>query len=158
MVFDKTEILTLAKTLFVPAEWPYITSYLETMLPKESKVLHVDGQLAAFVIVNNTDSGNAFISYCGVSAEHQGKGYGSKLLKETLISIFQVDYHAVRLYVDCWNKDALRLYTRLGFKQIGLAHVAGSDCLLLELTRADYFAALHTSVPKITKHAIALSA
>ncbi len=138
MIYDKSEILTLAKKLFVPTEWPYITSYLETMLPKESKVLHVDGQLAAFVIVN-TEKGNAFISYCGVSSEHQGKGYGSKLLKETLSSIFQVDFPAARLYVDCWNKDALRLYTRLGFKQIGVAHVAGSDCLLLELTRADYY-------------------
>lgn len=132
MTHDKLAILTLAKTLFAPAEWPYIAACLETMI-SQSRTLYVDGELAAFIVVNKAESGNAFISYCGVSAEHQGKGYGSKLLKETLTSIFQVDFPAVRLYVDDWNCGARRLYERLGFKQVGSAVVADQACTVMEL-------------------------
>lgn len=135
MTFAKSEIYALAKTLFVPAEWPYIESCLETMSLSHSRVLHNNGALAAFVIINKADSGNAFISYCGVCKTQQGKGFGSKLLKETLTSIFQVDFYAAQLYVDNWNNDARRLYERLGFKGIGGAIVAGSECTLMEITR-----------------------
>lgn len=130
----KKEVLSLAKSLFAKAEWPFIDSYFETCLPTHSRTLFFKDELAAFVIVNETKAGNAFISYCGVAASHQGKGYGSKLLKETLASIFQVDYPATRLLVDKWNVDALRLYTRFGFKIIDEEVVAGSPCYLLEMT------------------------
>ena len=131
----RTTILRLAKMLFNSAEWPYIESSLETCLPTHTQTLFVDGELCAFVIVNRTENGNAFFSYCGVSPAHQGKGYGSKLLKMAIHSIFQVDYPAIQLYVDDWNKDARRLYERLGFKQVGVARVAGSDCALMELQK-----------------------
>jgi ribosomal protein S18 acetylase RimI-like enzyme len=134
MIAHKKEILKLAKALFTTAEWPHIECYLETCLPDYSKTLIINNELAAFVIVNETKAGHAFISYCGVHPSHQGKGYGSKLLKETLAGIFQVDYIATRLYVDTWNGDAFRLYTRLGFQTIGSEVVAGSPCDLLELT------------------------
>jgi ribosomal protein S18 acetylase RimI-like enzyme len=135
----RTMILRLAKTLFNSAEWPYIESSLESCLPQHTQTLFSDGELCAFVIVNRTETGNAFFSYCGVSPLHQGKGYGSKLLKMAIHSIFQVDYPAVQLYVDDWNKDARRLYERLGFKQVGSAVVAGSACGLLELRRCASF-------------------
>lgn len=134
MTTHKKEILCLAKSLFVATEWPYIESCLDTCEPSHSKTIFVNNELAAFVIVNESDTRNAFISYCGVASSHQGKGYGSKLLKETLAGIFQVDYPATRLYVDTWNVDALRLYTRFGFKIIGNDVVAGSSCHLLEMT------------------------
>ena len=135
-----TQILKLAKTLFVEAEWPHIECYLHNHIPNRTHTLFIEDELAAFVIVNAEKSGEsqfAFISYCGVSPKHQGKGYGSKLLKETLTSIFQADFTATRLYVDKWNNDARRLYERLGFKQIGSEIVAGSDCWLYELLRRD---------------------
>jgi ribosomal protein S18 acetylase RimI-like enzyme len=135
-----TQILKLAKTLFVEAEWPCIETYLQNHIPNLSRTLFIEDELAAFVIVNAVKSGEsqyAFISYCGVSPTHQGKGYGSKLLKETLTSIFQADFTATRLYVDKWNNDARRLYERLGFKQIGSAIVAGSDCWLYELKHCE---------------------
>ena len=143
MTYDKRMILTLAQKLFVQAEWPYIKSSLENMIP-QSRTLYVNGELAAFIVVNKAESGNAFISYCGVSSEHQGKGYGSKLLKETLTSIFQVDFPAVRLYVDDWNCGARRLYERLGFKHVGSAIVADSPCALMELPRAEWCESTHT--------------
>jgi ribosomal protein S18 acetylase RimI-like enzyme len=134
MITHKNEILRLAKSLFCSAEWPYIESYLESCSTTHSKIIVLGNDVAAFVIVNTTQDGNAFISYCGVSPAHQGKGYGSKLLKETLASIFQVDYPSTQLYVDKWNVDALRLYMRLGFLVIGEDVVAGSPCYLLELS------------------------
>jgi ribosomal protein S18 acetylase RimI-like enzyme len=129
-------VYELAKTLFASAEWPYIQECLESCLPEFTQVQGVDGEVAAFVIVNASVEGIAFLSYCGVSKKHQGKGFGSKLLKMAIHTIFQADYSACRLYVDLWNTDARRLYERLGFKQIGTATVAGSDCWLLELARA----------------------
>jgi ribosomal protein S18 acetylase RimI-like enzyme len=135
MIAHKNEILRLAKLLFCANEWPCIESYLETCLIQHSKIILMDNEVAAFVIVN-TKAGNAFISYCGVSPAHQGKGFGSKLLKETLASIFQVDYNATQLYVDIWNTDAMRLYMRLGFCVIGEDIVTGSPCYLMELSRA----------------------
>jgi len=138
-----TQILKLAKTLFVEAEWPSIEHYLKNHIPNLTHTLFIEDELAAFVIVNAEKSGEsqfAFISYCGVSPKHQGKGYGSKLLKETLTSIFQVDFPAVRLYVDDWNCGARRLYERLGFKHVGCAVVAGSACALMELPAADWCA------------------
>jgi ribosomal protein S18 acetylase RimI-like enzyme len=131
----KMTILSLAKTLFNSAEWPYIESSLETCLPQHTQAVFIDGELCAFVIVNRTETGNAFFSYCGVSPRFQGKGYGSKLLKMAIHSIFQVDYPAIQLYVDDWNADARRLYERLDFQQIGAACVAGSECALMELRR-----------------------
>jgi ribosomal protein S18 acetylase RimI-like enzyme len=131
-----TEILALAKTLFIAAEWPYIESSLETSLPEFSKTIMCDNAIVAFVIVNSHASGSAYISYCGVDPKYQGKGYGSKLLKETLLSIFQADYPSIFLYVDCWNKDARRLYERFGFKQMCTELVAGSHCWKMELRHA----------------------
>jgi ribosomal protein S18 acetylase RimI-like enzyme len=127
------EILALAKTLFISAEWSYIESALETSLPEFSKTIRCDNKIVAFVIVNSHASGSAYISYCGVDPKYQGKGYGSKLLKETLSSIFQADFPFIFLYVDCWNKDARRLYERFGFKQICSEVVAGSYCWKMEL-------------------------
>ena len=135
MIDRKQQIYDLATRLFAPAEWPYIQTSLDTCLVEHTQTLFDEtGHCVAFVIVNRAEDGNAFFSYCGVSPGHQGKGYGSKLLKETLAGIFQVDYPATRLYVDTWNVDALRLYTRFGFKIIGNDVVAGSSCHLLEMT------------------------
>jgi ribosomal protein S18 acetylase RimI-like enzyme len=133
-----TPVYELAKTLFVPAEWPFIKQCLETCLPEFTQIEFVDDEVAAFVIVNKTaDTSIAFLSYCGVSPKHQGKGFGSKLLKMAISTIFQADHHACRLYVDKWNKDAHRLYTRLGFKTIGSTIAADSDCWILELLREE---------------------
>ena len=48
----------------------------------------------------------------------QGKGVGSKLLKETITSIFQAGFTSCQLIVDDWNTGAKKLYERLGFRVI----------------------------------------
>lgn len=126
-------IYELAQKLFKPVEWPYIEEALRTCLPLHTRSYYADGCLAAFLIVNRDADGAAFISYCGVHPEHQGKGFGSKLLKETLAGIFQADFKTCRLYVDEWNSGARRLYERLGFVRIGPVMTAGGPCGLFEL-------------------------
>ena len=133
MTFAHAEIYELAQQLFKPVEWPCIMKSLENCLPLHTRAYYVNGSLAAFLIVNEEADGSAFISYCGVNPEHQGKGFGSKLLKETLAGIFQADFKACRLYVDEWNDGARRLYERFGFVRIGTVDTAGGPCGLFEL-------------------------
>lgn len=133
-------IYELAQKLFDEKEWPSIKASLETCLESHTRSLIIDGRLAAFLIVNQID-GDAFISYCGVDPAFQGKGYGSKLLKETLSSIFQADFKVCRLYVDDWNVGARRLYERLGFKMIAPVMTPGGPCGIFEIRCA------HTIAP-----------
>lgn len=128
-------IYELATALFAPAEWPTIKTSLETCLVEHSQIVFDSDKCVAFVIINEATDGNAFISYCGVAPTHQGKGYGSKLLKMAMHSIFQVDYEAIQLYVDTWNVDARRLYERLGFKVVSSETVLGMACMRMELRK-----------------------
>ena len=132
------EIYKLATQLFCEAEWPAIKTAIQNCSALHTQSITIDGELAAFVIVS-THGDHAFIDFCGVNPKHQGKGLGSKLLKETLSGIFQADLRACRLVVDDWNKDARRLYERLGFKQIGVVssgtqgEAKGAQGYLMEL-------------------------
>lgn len=126
------EIYKLATQLFCEAEWPAIQAALENCSELHTRSIMIDGELAAFVIVSTHDD-HAFIDFCGVNPKHQGKGLGSKLLKETLSGIFQADLLACRLIVDDWNKDARRLYERLGFQQIGVVPQLNGLGYLMEL-------------------------
>jgi len=127
-----SEIYKLATQLFCEAEWSAIKTALENCSELHTRSIWIDGELAAFVIVSlHTDY--AFIDFCGVNPKYQGKGLGSKLLKETLSGIFQADLRACRLVVDDWNKDARRLYERLGFKQVGIIPQPKGMGYLMEL-------------------------
>lgn len=113
----QSQIYNLATQLFCKEEWPAIKSSLSSCLPKHTHVIvNDDGSIAAFILVTEKDSKSAYIAYCGVNPQNQGKGLGTKLLKETLDSIFQVDYERCLLLVDRWNVGARRLYERFGFK------------------------------------------
>lgn len=129
-------IYALATRLFCKDDWPDLRSSLDNCLPSHSKVLWDNGIVAAFVIVTcGSTQGCAQIAFCGVDPRYQGKGYGSKLLKEAIQSIFQVDYMKCQLIVDGWNVDARRLYERMGFCVVAPYKVAHTDGFLMELTR-----------------------
>ncbi len=142
-----SEIYTLATQLFCEAEWASIKTAIENCSELHTRSIWIDGEIAAFVIVSlHTDY--AFIDFCGVNPKHQGKGLGSKLLKETLSGIFQADLRACRLIVDDWNADARRLYERLGFKQICAVPQPKGIGYLMEL--CDFHPQRVT--PPITRH------
>lgn len=127
-----SEIYKLATQLFKETEWPAIKLALKKCSELHTRLIWIDGELAAFVIVSEHVD-YAFIDFCGVNPKYQGKGLGSKLLKETLSGIFQADLLACRLVVDDWNKDARRLYERLGFQQIGVMVQSNEFGSLMEL-------------------------
>jgi len=52
--------------------------------------------------------------------ENRGKGYGSKILKETLKRAKKIGFKNVKLKVYPGNKIAYNLYVKHGFKEIGL--------------------------------------
>jgi len=52
--------------------------------------------------------------------EYRGKGYGSKILKETLVMAKKIGFKKVKLKVYPDNKVAYNLYLKNGFRKIGL--------------------------------------
>lgn len=115
-----TEILTLATQLFCKEDHPAIRKALRDCLVHLTKVYIYDDSIQAFAIVcSNENPLIATIAFCGVSPLLQGKGIGSKLLKETISGIFHAGFTSCQLIVDDWNIGARKLYEKLGFKPIG---------------------------------------
>lgn len=112
------EILTLALQLFCKEDHPAIRKSLRDCLVDLTNVYVENGKLLAFAIVCPENTHTAIISFCGVSPTLQGKGIGSKLLKETITGIFQAGFTSCQLIVDDWNTGAKKLYEKLGFKVI----------------------------------------
>lgn len=120
------EISVLASTLFCSEDQPAIRKSLRTCLYSLSRVYCTDNSITAFTLVVEgvatpqlkQQPATATIAFCGVSHTLQGKGIGSKLLKETISGIFQAGFTTCQLIVDEWNVGARRLYERFGFKVI----------------------------------------
>ena len=134
------DVYELATTVFCKEEWKVIGDCLATCLGQTTVWRDEAGAPLAFVIVNDkpppeycidTADGSVFISYCGVSATAQGKGYGSRILKETLQCLFH-DFHTIELVVDETNVAAQRLYERLGFKKVCKMAVIGVPVFLMQ--------------------------
>jgi predicted N-acetyltransferase YhbS len=123
---DKEHILQLAFTLFCKEDQPAIRKSLRTCLNSLSRIYKDADTIAAFALVTagvctqqlKEDPNVATIAFCGVSPILQGKGIGSKLLKETISGIFQSGFTTCQLIVDGWNDAAKRLYERFGFIEV----------------------------------------
>ena len=58
------------------------------------------------------------LAFLGISEKYQGHGLGSRLLKETLVAIFQTSKtFTCWLLVDVINYGAIRLYEKFGFRR-----------------------------------------
>lgn len=58
------------------------------------------------------------IAFLGISPNCQGRGLGTRLLKETLLAIFQIsNQFTCWLLVDTINTSAVKLYEKLGFRR-----------------------------------------
>lgn len=64
----------------------------------------------------------------GVKADEQGKGYGTKMLKQMVQQLFRMGRTKLELDVETENKAALEIYKRAGFAENG-----GYEFYLLEL-------------------------
>ena len=99
-------VYALAQTLFCKEDWPDIHDSITHCLPEHSQVIWSDNnEVIGFAIVTRASEKVANIAFCGVNPQYQGKGYGSKLLKEAIKSIFQVEFTSIRLIVDGWSCD-----------------------------------------------------
>ena len=58
------------------------------------------------------------LAFLGISKKAQGRGLGTRLLKETLLAIFQTSKSfTCWLLVDTINESAIKLYEKFGFRR-----------------------------------------
>jgi len=96
---------------------PYIVSFTEKdrenkASTKDSTYLSFEGEeLVAAVVVKD-----GYIDTIVVSPSHQGKGLGRKATEFAINKALEQNPNSVHLSVLGWNKKAIELYKKLGFK------------------------------------------
>ncbi|WP_214830071.1 GNAT family N-acetyltransferase [Exiguobacterium sp. s56] len=88
----------------------------------------VDGRPVGVIraLLAGEDAGS--IHAFGVKVDEQGKGYGTKMLKQMVQQLFRMGRTKLELDVETENKAALEIYKRAGFAENG-----GYEFYLLEL-------------------------
>lgn len=106
----------------------------------ETFAIRDDRGVTAFVILNMQGLLAGYIQTVCVRSDRRGQGLGSALIRWAEDRIFR-DSPNVFICVSSFNKEARRLYERLGFEVIGVLRgfvVAGHDELLLRKTRGSW--------------------
>jgi ribosomal protein S18 acetylase RimI-like enzyme len=127
---DKEKIFDLGKKIFREEdELPLLQKALYLCDYKLSFVAVENKSIIGFVLVCQKMTNiyynfmskipNCYeIAFLGISPNCQGRGLGTRLLKETLIAIFQIsNQFTCWLLVDTINISAVRLYEKLGFRR-----------------------------------------
>ena len=127
---DKDKILELGKQIFREEdEIPLLRKALNLCVFDLSSVAVDKDNIIGFALVctNATKYYYDFIkripncyelAFLGISADYQGYGLGTRLLKETLLAIFQASKQfTCWLLVDTFNEGAIRLYEKFGFRR-----------------------------------------
>ena len=84
-----------------------------------SLALELNKSLIGFAIMA-ISSEESHLLNIGINKEERGMGYGEKLLKKMIIAAEVMGSNRIILEVRVSNDVAYKLYTKLGFKQIGL--------------------------------------
>jgi ribosomal protein S18 acetylase RimI-like enzyme len=127
---DKDHIFEVGAKIFREEdEIPILKKALSQCIPSLSFVAVEDKNVVGFTLVcrKMTNVYYSFMSkipdcfelaFLGISPSHQGRGLGTRLLKETLLAIFQTSAQfTCWLLVDTVNVSAIKLYERLGFRR-----------------------------------------
>lgn len=104
---------------------------------RERYVAHVGEQLAGFLLLYLHGTFAGYLQTICMAPQFQGQGYGSELVGFAEERIFR-DHANVFLCVSAFNTGARRLYTRLGYQEIGELTdflVAGQSEWLMRKTR-----------------------
>ncbi|WP_017260334.1 GNAT family N-acetyltransferase [Pedobacter arcticus] len=80
-----------------------------------------------------TAQGEYYIDTIGVSATHQGKGIGTKLLKYIIQTYVNDNKYTLGLLVDEENPNAEKLYLSLGFELVGYKGLLGKRLKHLQM-------------------------
>jgi GNAT superfamily N-acetyltransferase len=127
---DKSKILDLGRKIFREEdEIPLLHKALFLCVPELSFVAVEDKTIVGFTLVciKMTNVYYSFMSkipncyelaFLGISPKCQGRGLGTRLLKETLLAIFQTsNQFTCWLLVDTDNVGAIGLYEKIGFRR-----------------------------------------
>jgi ribosomal protein S18 acetylase RimI-like enzyme len=127
---DKSKILELGSKIFREEdEIPLLKKALFLSVPELSLVAVEDKNIIGFTLVcqKMTNVYYNFLSkipncyelaFLGISPLCQGRGLGTRLLKETLLVIFQTsNQFTCWLLVDTINISAIKLYEKIGFRR-----------------------------------------
>ncbi len=104
---------------------------------REVHVAHVGGAPGGFVILDLVGALVGYVRVLCVAPEMRGRGLGTRLLTFAERRIFS-QWPNVFLCVSSFNRDARRLYERLGYETVGVLGdyiVSGHDEILLRKTR-----------------------
>lgn len=125
---DFSSLLVLGAQIFRPEdELPDLKKALDVCFLELSYVVVENGCILGFTVICppmttvNDDtilpfrSGSIELAFFGVSPACQGRGIGSRLLKETLHTLFQRSYSFVWLLVNISNESAIHMYEHRGF-------------------------------------------
>jgi ribosomal protein S18 acetylase RimI-like enzyme len=126
---DTESIQAMSQTIFrAEDEFPLLQKALHQCIPDVSLVAVEDKKVIGFTLVCKkiTKEYYEFLSkipscyelaFLGISPESQGRGLGSRLLKETLLAISERSKHfTCWLVVDTINSLARKLYEKFGFR------------------------------------------
>ena len=122
----KSEIESLLKSVDTDFDPPLST---RISIPEYSEKIHKHAtifsihqceELLAFVALYCNDLGNstAYVTMVGVSRNHRGIGLASTLIESSIQFLRTRGFKSVRLEVDKSNRNAIKLYDRLGFEKV----------------------------------------
>ena len=127
---DKPAIVQMSSQIFrAEDELPLLQKALHQYVPELSLVAVEDKKVIGFTLVCKKITKEYYkylskipncyeLAFLGISPFSQGRGIGSRLLKETLLGIFQrSNPFTCWLLVDRSNLSAIRLYEKFGFRR-----------------------------------------
>lgn len=104
----------------------------------ECRVLRLSGELIGYFVLM-VAAGEAHLLNLSVAARHQRSGHGAALLREAGALAHRLGARSLFLEVRPSNRAAQALYTRFGFRRVGVrrayypAHAGREDALVLAL-------------------------
>lgn len=127
---EKAEILNIGRQIFREEdEIPLLRKALALCSPDLSMVAVDNNQIIGFTLVCSKTPTNYYfdfmkripncyeLAFLGISPLAQGRGLGTRLLKDTLAAIFQGSKPSTCwLLVDTINEGAIKLYKKIGFR------------------------------------------
>jgi len=131
---DLSALRNLEKICFPKDAWPLIDLIGILSIPRVIRIKAViDGEMVGFVAGDTQrDDRLGWIATIGVQPEYRGQGIGSALL---LACEKDLNKPYVRLCVRAENEDAIRLYVRHGYSQVGRwnkYYRDGADAVVME--------------------------
>ncbi len=104
----------------------------------ECRTLRLGGELIGYFVLMAA-AGEAHLLNLSVAARHQRSGHGAQLLGEAMSLARRLGARSLFLEVRPSNRGAQALYTRFGFRRVGVrrgyypAHLGREDALVLTL-------------------------